>query len=74
MERRHEIASIYSERLRLPEDFLENYLLHHINYDMGPEHIRGLQEYYRLALDAGYIHELKPLQFLQTQNQFSQCG
>ncbi|MBN2319590.1 MAG: menaquinone biosynthesis protein [Acidobacteria bacterium] len=65
LERRREIASVYSERLKLPEDFLESYLINNINYDLGPEHIRGLEEYHRLAERAGYIRDLRPLQFLQ---------
>ena len=64
MERRDEIASVYSRRLKLENGFLLNYLLHNINYDMGPEHIRGLQEYYRLAEKAGLVKDLKPLRFL----------
>jgi len=69
LERRQEIASVYSEKLKLPKDFLENYLLHNINYDMGPAHILGLEAYYRLAAKARYIPEMKPLRFLPIQNQ-----
>jgi chorismate dehydratase len=64
LERRPEIAAVYSEKLRLPKDFLEKYLFHNINYDLGPEHIRGLEEYYRLAEKGKYIREIKPLRFL----------
>ena len=64
LERRREIASVYSERLKLPEDFLERYLIDNINYDLGPEHIHGLEEYYRLAEKDGFIPYLRPLQFL----------
>lgn len=65
LERRHEIAAVYSEKLKLPKDFLEYYLLHNINYDMGPTHILGLKEYYRLAEKARHIPKMKPLKFLQ---------
>jgi chorismate dehydratase len=64
LERRREIASVYSERLKLPEDFLKRYLIDNINYDLGPDHIHGLEEYYRLAESAGFIPDLRPLQFL----------
>ena len=64
LERRREIASVYSKRLKLPEDFLENYLMDNINYDLGPDHIHGLEEYYRLAERAGFITNLRPIQFL----------
>lgn len=65
LERRREIAAVYSGKLQLPEGFLEKYLLHNINYDLGPAHICGLEEYYLLAEKAGYIEELQPLRFLR---------
>ena len=64
LERRPEIAAVYSDKLKLPKDFLEKYLFHNINYDLGPEHIRGLEEYYRLAEKRKFIPEIKPLRFL----------
>lgn len=64
LERRHEIASVYSDRLSLPKEFLESYLMENINYDLGPEHIRGLETYYQLAARAGFISKNNPLQFL----------
>lgn len=65
LERRAEIAAAYCAKLALPEDFLLGYLMGNINYDLGPEHIRGLEEYYRLARQAGFIRDLRPLHFLQ---------
>ena len=64
LERRSEIASVYSKRLKLPEDFLEGYLMDNINYDLGPDHIHGLEEYYSLAEKAGLIPNIRPLQFI----------
>jgi chorismate dehydratase len=66
LERRPEIARVYSARLGLPEDFLLSYLTDNINYDLGPEHMRGLEEYYRLAEKAGLIPNIRPLRFLQS--------
>lgn len=68
LSRRHEIAAVYSERLKLPRDFLESYLFHNVNYDLGPDHIRGLEEYYRLAEKGGHIAERKTLRFLPFNN------
>ena len=62
--RRSDIAAIFSGKLNLPESFLENYLLRNIDYDLGPDHIRGLEEYYRLAGMAGEISDIRPLRFL----------
>ncbi|MEJ2245635.1 MAG: menaquinone biosynthesis protein [Acidobacteriota bacterium] len=64
LEHRSEIAAVYSDQLKLPKDFLERYLVHNINFDLGQEHIRGLEEYYRLAQKGKYIPEIKPLRFL----------
>lgn len=73
LQRRDEIASVYSQRLKLKKNFLLRYLCHNINYDLGPEHVRGLQEYYRLAEKGGFVHDLRPLQFLQLPERMSQC-
>lgn len=64
LNRRGEIAGVFSERLGLKKEFLEDYLLRNINYDLGSEHIRGLQSYYALAAQAGYISRVEPLRFL----------
>jgi chorismate dehydratase len=64
LERRSEIAGVFSERLGLKKDFLENYLFHNINYDLGAEHIRGLRSYYTFAAQAGHIPRVEPLRFL----------
>jgi chorismate dehydratase len=64
LERRGEIAEVYSEKLRLPKRFLEDYLLYNIDYNLGPDHIGGLEAYYALAAGAGHIAEAKALRFL----------
>ncbi len=61
---RAEIASVFSEKLGLPREFLENYLHFNINYDLGREHIRGLEAYYSLAVEGGHIPAVEPLRFL----------
>jgi chorismate dehydratase len=61
--KREEIASVYAESLGLPQAFLENYLARNIDYDLGQEHIAGLEKFYRLALQEGLIPEFRPLRF-----------
>lgn len=60
--RRDEIAAVYAKSLNLPASFLEDYLIHNIDYGFGSEHIRGLKEFYRLAGQEGLIsapHDLR---------------
>lgn len=64
LSRRSEIAGVFSEKLGLNKEFLENYLFQNINFDLGPDHIRGLQSYYELAAKAGHIPRVEPLRFL----------
>jgi chorismate dehydratase len=59
-----EIASAYAATLNLPAPFLENYLIHNIDYSLSPVHIEGLKEFYNQANKLGLIPELKPLEFL----------
>jgi len=66
LNRRGEIASVFSEKLGLQKEFLEHYLHYNIDYDLSPEHIQGLQSYYTLAEEAGHIPEIKPLRFLDS--------
>jgi chorismate dehydratase len=67
LERREEIAAVFSRRLKLEREFLLRYLHYNINYDLGPEHVQGLEEYYRLAAKAGLVGDLRPLQFLRAE-------
>ena len=64
LKRRDEIASVYAESLSLPRSFLEDYLVRNIDYNLGQDHIAGLEQYYRLAMQEGLIPELRPLRFL----------
>lgn len=61
--KREEIASVYAESLNLPKSFLELYLAKNIDFDLGPDHIAGLEQYYRLAGQQNLIPELRPLRF-----------
>lgn len=67
LKRRQEIASAYAESLNLPALFLENYLMHNIDYGMEPGHIEGLKRFYQLARQENLIPALRPLQFLPAQ-------
>ena len=64
LKRRREIASVYAESLALPASFLEDYLIHNIDYEMGSEHIEGLKKFYQLANQQKLIPELRPLHFV----------
>jgi chorismate dehydratase len=60
-----EIASCYSRILDLSPEFLENYLRYNLDHNMGPEHIEGLERFYRLAFQSGLIENLRPIDFLK---------
>jgi chorismate dehydratase len=64
LQRRPEIAAVYSAALNLPASFLESYLENNINFDLSPDHIKGVEEFYRFANEMGLIPRLKPLQFV----------
>jgi chorismate dehydratase len=63
LQQREEIASVFAESLNLPAPFLESYLRHNIDYDLGPTHLEGLSRFYQLAKQENLIPELRPLQF-----------
>jgi chorismate dehydratase len=69
LERRSEIADIYSRSLGLPASFLENYLDKNINFDMGAEHIQGVEKFYSFARQLDLIPDLKPLRLLGAERQ-----
>ncbi|MBZ5495044.1 MAG: menaquinone biosynthesis protein [Acidobacteriia bacterium] len=64
LERIGEIAASYSRTLSLPAPFLEKYLQRNLDHTMGPEHIEGLDRFYRLAFEAGLIGRFTPVRFL----------
>ncbi len=64
LKRRHEIARAYAESLALPASFLEEYLINNIDYEMGPEHLEGLNKFYQLAYQQKLVSEPRPLQFV----------
>jgi chorismate dehydratase len=64
LKRRSEIARAYAEALSLPASFLEEYLLNNIDYEMGSEHIEGLQKFYQLAHQQGLVPNIEPLRFV----------
>jgi chorismate dehydratase len=63
LKKRGEIASAYAESLHLPANFLEDYLYHNIDYDMGSKHIEGLKSFYELAKQEDLIPECRPIDF-----------
>ena len=70
LKKRQEIASVYAEALNLPASFLENYLRHNIDFDLGPGHLEGLTKFFRLARQENLISELRPLSFLSPDSDF----
>ena len=74
LERRDEIAEIYAKTLNLPARFLENYLEKNINFDLGADHIRGVEAFYRLAKQLDLIPEMAPLEFLPPGSTFRDSG
>jgi chorismate dehydratase len=64
LRRMKEIAADYASTLRLPAPFLEEYLHHNLDHTMGPEHIEGLERFYRLAFEAGFTGGQAPLRFV----------
>ncbi len=63
LQRRDEIASVFSRSLGLPKEFLEEYLHQNINYDMEDGHINGLNRFYELAKEQALIPEVRSLRF-----------
>ncbi len=63
---RREIAAEYARRLHLPADFLEQYLLKNMDYEMGEAHLQGLEKFYALAFEAGLLSELAAVRFLDS--------
>jgi chorismate dehydratase len=63
LQRRGEIASFFSKSLDLPVQFLEDYLMHNIDYDLGKRHLEGLQRFYQLAEQERLIPKYCPLSF-----------
>jgi chorismate dehydratase len=64
MARIGEIACEYARRLDLPAVLLEEYLRTNLDHTMGPDHLAGVNRFYRLAYDAGLIENLRPVQFV----------
>ena len=59
-----EISTCYAKSLNLSIKFLEDYLKQNINFDLGAEHIEGLQEFHRLAEKHSLVPGLRPLEFI----------
>jgi chorismate dehydratase len=63
LKHREEIASVFAGSLHLPVSFLEGYLRHNIDYDLGATHIEGLNKFYQLARQENLIQDFCPLEF-----------
>jgi chorismate dehydratase len=65
LDRIDEIAACYSRTLQMPARFLEGYLRNNLDHNLGPEHLAGLERFYRLAFEAGMTGELRPVRFVE---------
>jgi chorismate dehydratase len=68
LERRDEIASVYAKSLNLSASFLEDYLIHNIDYSFGSEHKDGLKQFYQLARQEELIPGLQDLRIYSSRS------
>lgn len=64
--RLEQIATDYSVELKLPQSDLLDYLQRNVNYCLDAENLAGLQHYFDLAAESGFIPERHPIRFLRT--------
>ena len=64
LSRLDELAVKWAERLALPLDRCQDYLIHVMNYDLTPEQLDGLRAYQRKCYEHGLIDAVHPLRFL----------
>jgi len=57
------IAQLYSERLRITQEEVREYILKNLNYSLDTENLRGLRTFYDYAAELNLIEAVKPLQF-----------
>lgn len=62
--RLEQIAAGYSDRLRLPQTDLLDYLRNCVNYDLDADNIAGMNQYFDLAEECGLIPAARPAKFL----------
>ena len=58
-----EIGLDAARELELPEQALESYLRHNIDFSLGVENRQGLELYYRYAANLGLIPEARPVEW-----------
>lgn len=58
------IAAEYSEQLHTPASALETYLSENVNYELDPEKLEGMKEYFKLAYECGQIEKVRELSFV----------
>ncbi|GBC81494.1 Chorismate dehydratase [bacterium HR10] len=61
---RERIIARYAETLRLPPEFLRQYLEESVTYDLDEEGISSLMLFYDLAHRVGVVSDVRPLRFL----------
>lgn len=74
MARLNQIATSYAEDLKLPQQHLLAYLQDNVNYDLDPENIAGMQRYFALATECGFIPECQPIEFLRPPELIEAAG
>lgn len=50
-----DIVQTQSEQRRFPEDLVRQYLTHYINYELGEDHLKGLEVYLQYARELDLI-------------------
>jgi chorismate dehydratase len=68
LKRRDEIAAVYAKSLNLSASFLEDYLVHNIDYNFGSEHMDGLRKFHRLAKQEELISGLQDLRIYSSRS------
>lgn len=63
-----------AHELELPQQALESYLRHNIDYSLGEENRRGLERYFHEADKLGLISENKPIAWATSANEAAQVS
>ena len=60
-----EIAAQYAYQLGLPQNDLLRYLRENVNFDLDDENLAGLQSYFKMSHECGFIAEARQLRFVK---------
>jgi chorismate dehydratase len=60
---RKDIVASFSDRLGIPTEFLDNYLLYNIDYRLNESYWKGLEMFHGLAYSVGLVPELRAIHY-----------